>query len=64
MPLAVSTCGANTTAGLTRAMAAVTSSIGAGDQGACGAWLARRALSTVMWPGAVIWPISRTWLQR
>ena len=64
MPLAVSTCGANTTAGFTRAMVATTSSMGAGTQGACAPSPVRRAFSTVMCSGAVMRPISRIWLQR
>ena len=64
MPLAVSTWGAKTTAGRSRAIAAVTSSIGAGAHGAWGPSPVRRAWSTVMRSGVVIWPISRIWLQR
>ena len=53
MPLAVSTCGAKTTAGFTLAMVDTTSSIGAGAQGDCASPPVRRAFSTVMFSGAV-----------
>ena len=62
MPAAVSTCGANTTAGFSRAIAAVTSAIGAGAQGASRLSLVRRALSTVWLFG--ICPISKICVQR
>jgi hypothetical protein len=64
MPLAVSTCGAKTTAGFTLAMVDTTSSIGAGAQGDCASPPVRRAFSTVMFSGAVMRPVSRIWLQR
>ena len=64
MPLAVSTWGTNTTPGLTCAMAATISSIGAGAQGACGPSPVRRAFSTVMRSPVVMPPASRIWLQR
>ena len=62
MPDAVSTCGANTTAGFFSRMATCTSAIGAGAQGACEPLPVRRAFITV--DDAGIWPMSKIWVQR
>ena len=62
MPLAVSTCGANTTAGFFSRMAAVTSPMGAGAKGAVGPLPWRRAFSTVDEAGML--PCSKIWVQR
>ena len=62
MPAAVSTWGANTSAGFFSRMAACTSAMGAGIQGACGPLPARRAFSTV--DDAGIWPMSKICVQR
>ena len=62
MPLAVSTCGANTTSGFSAWMRATTSSTGAGAKGAVAPLPVRRAIITVSSAG--IPPISKIWLQR
>ena len=62
MPDAVSTCGANTTAGFSARIAATASSIGHGANGASAASPVRRAFSTVSAAG--IAPASKIWLQR
>ena len=62
MPAAVSTCGANTTAGRSARIAATTSSIGGGANGSCAPGRARRAFSTVQDDG--MRPISKIWVQR
>ena len=62
MPEAVSTCGANTTSGRARSIAATTSSIGAGANGACLPAATGRALSTD--DSAAMAPMSRICVQR
>jgi hypothetical protein len=62
MPAAVSTCGANTTAGRSARIAATTSSIGAGANGAVSPSPWRRAFMTISSEG--IDPASKIWLQR
>jgi hypothetical protein len=62
MPEAVSTCGANTTAGRSALIRAATSSIGAGAKGAWGPSPWRRAFITISSEGMD--PASKIWLQR
>ena len=62
MPAAVSTCGANTTAGCSARMAATTSSSGAGLHAACGPSPSGRAAQTVTLDAME--PASRIWDQR
>ena len=61
-PAEVSTCGANTTSGLSAKIRATTVSIGGGENAACAPLSLCRALIT--WVSAVNPPASKIWLQR
>ncbi len=62
IPEAVSTCGANTTAGRSARIRATASSIGKGWNGEVGELPTRRAFSTTSSDG--IDPASKIWVQR